>query len=101
MKEKTEKIVTHGREFTGVVVSDKASKSVTVEWVKRKKVPKYERYDVFKTKVKAHNVIGAKTGDTVMIKECRPLSKTKHFIVTKIMTDKIVKITNKTGEASK
>ncbi len=88
MKEKIEKIVTHGREFTGVVVSDKASKSVTVEWVKRKKVPKYERYDVFKTKVKAHNLIGAKIGDIVVIKECRPLSKTKHFLVTKIITDK-------------
>lgn len=74
---------TRGRTFTGVVVSDKMSKTVTVEWTRRSYIPKYERYEKRRTRVKAHNPdeIDAREGDVVIIKETRPLSKTKHFIV--------------------
>lgn len=74
-----------GRTFTGVVVSDKMSKTVTVEWTRRYYIPKYERYEKRRSRVKAHNPdeIDAQTGDQVVIKETRPLSKTKHFIVIK------------------
>ncbi len=79
------KISTRGRTFTGVVVSDKMSKTVTVEWTRRQYIPKYERYQIRRTRVKAHNPeeIDAREGDIVTIKETRPLSKTKHFIVIK------------------
>lgn len=75
-----------GRTFEGRVVSDKMHKTVTVEWERRKYVPKYERYERRRTKVKAHNPesINAKTGDIVRIVETRPLSKTKNFIVVEI-----------------
>ncbi len=78
---------TRGRTFTGSVISSKAQKTVTVQWMRRVYVPKYERYRIKRSKVKAHNPpeMGAKEGDTVVIKECRPLSKTKNFVVIEVI----------------
>lgn len=72
-----------GRQFVGTVVSDKPQKTVIVSWERRKKIPKYERYEKRRTRVAAHNPesINAKTGDRVLIAECRPISKTKNFII--------------------
>lgn len=72
-----------GRTFTGKVISSRMSKTVNVEWSGKTYVPKYERYQKTRTRVKAHNpeCIAAKEGDTVKIGECRPLSKTKQFVV--------------------
>lgn len=83
-------ISTRGRIFTGTVIRDKMSKTVTVEWERRKYIPKYERYEKRRTRVKAHNPeeINAKEGDLVKIKETRPLSKTKNFIVIEIVSKK-------------
>ncbi len=69
--------------FTGVVVNAKMQSTATVEWEHRKYIRKYERYLTQKTRVKAHNpaAINARQGDIVKIKECRPLSKTKNFII--------------------
>jgi small subunit ribosomal protein S17 len=76
-----------GRKFTGIVISDKMSKTVTVEWERRRYLPKYERYQKRRTKVKAHNPseMSAEKGDIVIIEETRPISKTKNFIVTSIV----------------
>ncbi len=73
----------HGRVFIGKVASDKMSKSVTVAWDRTIFVPKYERYEKQRSKVKAHNpeCLGVKMGDNVKIMQCRPISKTKHFVV--------------------
>lgn len=72
-----------GKHFTGKVVSDKMQRSVVVEWVGWRYIPKYERYKRAKTKVLVHNppCINAAEGDMVKIVECRPLSKTKSFVV--------------------
>ena len=72
-----------GRSFTGVIVSDKMYKTAVVEWVRRYYLRKYERYEKRRTKVKVHNpsCINAKEGDIVTIIECRPLSKTKNFVI--------------------
>ncbi|MEM4637596.1 MAG: 30S ribosomal protein S17 [Candidatus Woesearchaeota archaeon] len=76
-----------GRIFTGVVVSDKMMKTAVVEWPRRKYNRKYERFEVRRTRVKAHNPesINAKTGDTVRIAETRPISKTKNFVIIEIV----------------
>jgi small subunit ribosomal protein S17 len=76
-----------GRKFTGLVISDKMSKTVTVEWERRRYIPKYERYQKRRTRVKAHNpaAMNAEKGDIVVIEETRPISKTKNFIVTSIV----------------
>lgn len=74
---------TRGRRFTGTVVSTKMAKTVTVEWERRKYIPKYQRYERRRTKVKAHDELGVKTGDIVEIAETRPISKTKNFLVVR------------------
>ena len=82
-----EKLATRGRKFTGTVISDKMSKTVTVEWERRKFIKKFERYEKRRTRIKAHNPedVNAETGDVVQIEETRPISKTKNFLVTKII----------------
>lgn len=81
-------IATRGKTFEGTVVSAKMQKTVVVEWEGRRYIPKYERYEKTRTRVSAHNPdeIKAQEGDRVEIKETRPLSKTKHFLVTKVIS---------------
>lgn len=77
------KLSVRGEILEGVVVSDKAPKTVVVLRSYVKKVRKYERFEKRKTKIHAHNppCINAHVGDAVKIAECRPLSKTKSFVV--------------------
>jgi small subunit ribosomal protein S17 len=72
-----------GRVFDGMVVSDKMSKTVTIELEHVRKVAKYERYKRRTSRLHAHNppCINARAGDRVKIMECRRLSKTKPFVV--------------------
>ncbi len=72
-----------GRIFQGLVTNAKVARSVSVEWDRLKFLPKYERYEKKKTRIHAHNppCIDAKAGDKVTIAECRPLSKTKNFVI--------------------
>lgn len=72
-----------GRVLDGVVVSDKMEKSVVVSINYVKYYPKYERYARMNSRITAHNppCIDAKAGDNVRIGECRPISKTKAFVV--------------------
>ena len=75
---------TRGRTFTGDVVAARMQLTAIVEWQRRKYVSKYERFENRRTRVKVHNPpsIDAKKGDIVKIVECRPISKTKKFIIT-------------------
>jgi len=70
------------REVTGVVVSDKMDKTVVVAVTKVKSHPIYKKRINSVKKYKAHNVDNVyKLGDKVVIKESRPLSKTKRWVV--------------------
>ncbi len=77
------KVKLRGKTFVGKIVSTDFNRTATVEWKRHHYIPKYERYELRRSKVKAHNpdCIAAKKGDTVKIMECRPLSKTKNFII--------------------
>ncbi len=89
---------TKGAVFLGSVISDKMRKTVTVQWSRKIYIPKYERYQVKLSKVKAHNpqCLNAKVGDYVKIKETRPLSKTKNFVVIEKLGQKgFVKVEHK------
>ncbi len=81
-----------GRTFQGIVIDAKAQKTASVEWDRRYHVKKYERYEKRRTTVKAYNpgCIGARKGDIVQIIECRPLSKSKHFVITKKIGEDIL-----------
>lgn len=83
-------ISVRGKSFTGKVVSAKMHKTVVVEWERRVLIPKFERYTKKRSKVSAHNPdeINAQEGDIVRIKETRPLSKTKNFIVVEVLSNK-------------
>jgi small subunit ribosomal protein S17 len=72
-----------GRTFKGVVVSLKPSRTAIIKWERRVYYPKYERFEKRFTKVNAHkpDCIHIKEGDVVLIGECRPISKTKKFVV--------------------
>jgi small subunit ribosomal protein S17 len=72
------------KKFEGVVVSDKMDKTAVVLVKRFVKHPKYGKYMSFSKKYKAHDPEkSCKTGDTVTIEECRPISKDKHFKVIK------------------
>ncbi|MDF2153164.1 30S ribosomal protein S17 [Vibrio sp. CAU 1672] len=70
----------------GRVVSDKMDKSIVVAIERFVKHPIYGKYVKRTTKVHAHdenNECGL--GDTVEIRECRPLSKTKSWTLVKVL----------------
>jgi small subunit ribosomal protein S17 len=70
---------------TGVVVSDKMQKTVTVSLVRRYPHAVYGKQMTRSKTVAAHDEQGAKAGDTVRIEETRPLSKTKRWRVVEIV----------------
>ena len=97
-------IRTRGRTFTGIVLEARMQSTATVEWPRRKYVQKYERYERKRTRIKVHNPkeIDAKKGDIVKVEECRPISKTKHFIIIeKIGHEKLFEANQEMMEASK
>ncbi len=77
------KLSLRGKVFTGEVVKHGSSKTATVKWGFSKFLPKYERYERRHTTVTAHlpDCIPVKKGDLVKISECRPLSKSKSFVI--------------------
>jgi small subunit ribosomal protein S17 len=70
---------------TGVVVSDKMTSTVSVQLERRLAHPLYGKQVTLTKRVKAHDLHGAKVGDTVRIVETRPLSKTKRWRVVDVV----------------
>ena len=77
------------RTLVGRVASDKMNKTVTVLIERKVKHPVYGKYIVKSRKYAAHNEISAAAGDLVQIQECRPISKTKAWIVTSVLQKSI------------
>jgi small subunit ribosomal protein S17 len=75
-----------GAVIDGKVTSARMMGTVVVQRERRVFVPKYERFKRVTHKYSAHNppCLSAEEGDTVTIAECRPLSKTKKFVVVKV-----------------
>ena len=70
----------------GRVVSDKMNKTVTVLVERRVKHPLYGKVVTRSRKYHAHDEKGEyKMGDTVEIAESRPISKTKSWVVTRLV----------------
>lgn len=73
------------RTLTGVVVSNKMDKTIVVLIERRVRHPKYQKIIRRSTKVHAHDEKNtARKGDIVVVKECRPISKTKTWILESI-----------------
>ncbi|WNY26392.1 30S ribosomal protein S17 [Methanolapillus ohkumae] len=77
------KLSVRGQILVGTVISAKMDKSVVIERRYEKMVSKYQRYEKRRSIMHVHNppCINAKVGDVVTVAECRPLSKTKSFVV--------------------
>lgn len=74
------------KELTGRVVSDKMEKTVVVAVESRVPHPKYKKIVVRTKKYKAHDDTNeCKAGDIVRIRETRPLSRTKCWVVADIL----------------
>jgi small subunit ribosomal protein S17 len=73
-------------EITGVVVSDKMDKTVTVAVERQVRDPLYGKTQRRTSKFLAHNEANdVKVGDRVAIAESRPLSARKRWVVTRVV----------------
>ena len=82
---------TRRQELTGKVVSAKNDKTITVLVETYVNDSKYHKRVKYSKKYAAHdekNIAGV--GDTVLIAETRPLSKTKHYRLVKVVEKAII-----------
>ncbi|MGB5224403.1 MAG: 30S ribosomal protein S17 [Arenicellales bacterium] len=75
------------RSTSGVVISNKMDKTVTVLVERQEKHPLYKKYIRKSTKLHAHDESNeCNEGDTVQIEECRPMSKSKSWRVIEVVS---------------
>ena len=77
------------RRMTGVVTSNKMTKTVVVEISRKFRHPLYRKVVHTSKRVKAHDEIGCRVGDQVQIVESRPLSRDKRWVVESIVKKEI------------
>ena len=77
------------RTLIGKAISTKMDKTVTV-LVERKVKHPIGKIVVKSKKYHAHDEVGCQEGDKVEIAECRPISKTKSWTVTKVLEKAVV-----------
>jgi small subunit ribosomal protein S17 len=91
IEEKVKEIKTEypirGNVFEGIVTSAKSNKTITIKREITHYISKYERYKKVFSKIKAHVPEGiiVKEGDKVIIGETRKISKTKNFVLIKVI----------------
>jgi small subunit ribosomal protein S17 len=74
------------RTIQGVVASDKGDKTIKVIVNYQSRHPKYGKIMKYRSVIHAHDQANdAKEGDTVELTECRPMSKTKHHRLLKVI----------------
>jgi len=87
MAEATEEGRGQRRVAVGVVTSDKMNKTRRVEIPRLVKHPRYGKYIRRRTICHVHDEQNlSHTGDQVEIMESRPFSKTKHWLLLRVMT---------------
>ncbi len=76
----------NAKTLVGVVVSDKMDKTVVVQ------VERLVKHDVYKKYIRRRNRFAAhdekndcRVGDTVLIRQSRPLSRSKRWVVSRIL----------------
>ncbi len=78
------------RTLSGRVTSNKTNKTVTVLVERKIKHPLYGKFITLSKKYHAHAENNEfSIGDSVLIEECRPLSKTKSWKVIKLIKPEI------------
>jgi small subunit ribosomal protein S17 len=77
------------RRITGVVTSNKMTKTVVVEIGRTFRHPLYGKVVHLSKRVKAHDELGCQIGDKVQIVESRPISHDKRWVVESILKHEI------------
>jgi len=77
------------RRITGVVTSNKMTKTVVVEISRTFRHPLYRKVVHLSKRVKAHDTLGCQIGDQVRIVESRPLSRDKRWVVEAIVKHEV------------
>src|SRR5512142_266233 len=77
------------RRMTGVVTSNKMTKTVVVELSRKFRHPLYRKVVHSSKRVKAHDEIGCQIGDQVQIVESRPMSRDKRWVVESVVKKEI------------
>lgn len=84
----------------GAVVSDRMDKTIVVKVEQRKKHPRYHKFVKHTRRFKAHDAANQyHTGDAVIIRESRPLSRGKRWVVVGLVGE--AKNTQKEAENNK
>ena len=77
------------RRLKGVVISDKMQKTAVVEVERLRKHSKYLKYEKRRSRFKVHDETNElKIGDVVMIRESRPISKDKRWVIDAVIEKK-------------
>jgi len=75
------------RTVQGIVVSDKMDKTITVMMERKVRHPVYGKFVKRSTKVHAHDEENVcKEGDTVIVEQCKPISKSKTWRLVKVVS---------------
>ena len=75
------------RTVQGRVISNKMEKSITVAVERKVKHPIYGKFIKRTTKLHAHDETNqCNEGDVVTLRECRPLSKSKNWMLVDVIT---------------
>jgi small subunit ribosomal protein S17 len=81
-----ETAATTKRTLQGVVTSSAGDKSATIMIERKIKHPIYGKFIKRSTKIRLHDETNeCNEGDTILIEECRPMSKTKSWKLVKIV----------------
>jgi small subunit ribosomal protein S17 len=77
------------RRMTGVVTSNKMTKTVVVEITRTYRHPLYKKVVHSSKRVKAHDELNCQIGDQVKIVASKPISREKHWVVESILKREI------------
>jgi len=77
------------RRMTGVVTSNKMTKTVVVEITRIYRHPLYKKVVHSSKRVKAHDELDCQVGDQVKIVASKPISREKHWVVESIVKREI------------
>ena len=77
------------RRITGIVTSNKMTKTVVVEITRTFRHPLYRKVVHSAKRVMAHDELGCQIGDEVLIVESKPISRNKHWMVESIIKREI------------
>lgn len=81
----------------GIVIKKDAHHTATIEWSYSYYIPKYERYEIRRSRLRVHNppCLDAQINQKVLAAKTRPLSKSKNHVIIQI-----IKKENKRSEKS-